>query len=273
MSHEEFLKLVRSRELESALMHFPSPTEGAERRSVLEIGAGTGLQASMLAARGYNVVAIDLPTSHYLRDRVFDVIDYDGRHIHCASGSMDIVFSSNVLEHVSDIDSFLDETARVMTDDGIAIHIIPTSSCRTWSLPAHYIWLTRRLFALGAARHPDDTSTATPKPKLPVGVAQWLVTLFPPRHGERGTAITEAIYYSKRWWQRTFLSRGFQIEGTHANHIFYTMANALTDKISIEKRILFSRYLGSSCRIYILRKADLGNPCISGISPASEATT
>lgn len=254
MSHDDFLRLIRTHELESAIRCFPPPHDGAVRRTLLEIGAGTGQQAQMLASRGYDVTAIDLPSSHYHDQRVFQVIDYDGRSIPCATGSLDIVFSSNVLEHVSEIDSFLDETARVMKDDGVAIHILPTSSCRNWSLPAHYLWAARRLMALRSLRTPVLPEQERSVPKRPSGMSQWMTTLFPPKHGERGTAFTESIYYSQSWWRNRFTAHGFNVERTEANHLFYTMANALTDNISIESRVRLSRYLGSSCRIYVLRK-------------------
>lgn len=122
MSHQQFLEVVRSHELLGALSEFPAPQEGTRRRTVLEIGAGTGQQARMLQEYGFEVIAIDLPTSHYRRDRIFDVIEYDGRTISCAADSIDVVFSSNVLEHVAEIDSFLDETIRVMAPNGLAIH-------------------------------------------------------------------------------------------------------------------------------------------------------
>lgn len=258
MSHDEFLRLVRAHELESAVRCFPPPRNGAVRRKLLEIGAGTGQQAQMLASRGYDVTAIDLPSSHYHSRRVFHVIDYDGRSIPCTSGSLDIVFSSNVLEHVREIDSFLEETAHVMKDDGVAIHILPTSSCRNWSLPAHYLWAARRLMALRPLRTPTPPVQERSVPKRPSGMSQWMATLFPPRHGERGTALTESIYYSKYWWKNRFTAHGFSIERTEPNHLFYTMTNALTDNISIGSRVRLSGYLGSSCRIYVLRKTTQG---------------
>lgn len=256
MSHEEFLQIIRARELETAVEHFPTPGDGEIRLRLLEIGAGTGQQAKILASKGYNVTAIDLPSSHYYGQRVFEVMDYDGQSIPCETGSVDIIFSSNVLEHVSEIDTFLEETLRVMKDDGVAIHILPTSSCRNWSLLAHYVWAVRRIMALRSTRSPDTSMRQSAAPKRPSGMSQWLSTLFPPRHGERGTALTESIYYSAYWWKHRFQAHGMSVEKTYKNQLFYTMANAFTDRISIENRGRLARYLGSACRIYILKKLD-----------------
>jgi SAM-dependent methyltransferase len=254
MSHDDFLKLIRAHELESAIQLFP-PAEGrAGPSTLLEIGAGTGQQARMLASRGYNVTAIDMPNSHYRNQRVFPVTDYDGLAIPCAKGSIDILFSSNVLEHVAQIDRLLDETSRVMASGGVAIHILPTSSCRVWSIPAHYVWTIRRLMNLHSTPSPSASAQNNVALKIPTDLSGWLAAAFPRKHGERGTAITESFYYSQSWWRRKFESHGFVVDSTQKNHLFYTMANALTDTISIESRIKLSRLLGSSCRIYVLRK-------------------
>lgn len=259
MSHQQFLEVVRSHELLDVLSEFPAPQDGTRRRTVLEIGAGTGQQARMLEEYGFDVTAIDLPTSHYRRERVFDVIEYDGRTIPCATDSIDVVFSSNVLEHVAEIDSFLDETIRVMASNGLAIHILPSSSCRMWSIPAHYVWLTKRLFLFFKTFMNSGNSgiSDTRSPVAPSTLREWIGTAFPVRHGERGTALTEALYYSKAWWRSRFENHHLTVDIIKDNHLFYTMANSLTDGISIEMRQRLSRLLGSSCRIYILRKSQL----------------
>lgn len=254
MSHDDFLKLVRAHELESAMQFLPPPAGSGDSSTLLEIGAGTGQQANLLASRGYAVTAIDMPSSHYRNHRVFPVTDYNGLDIPCTSGNIDIIFSSNVLEHVTQIDSLLDETWRVLRVGGVAIHILPTSVCRLWSIPAHYVWTCRRLLNLLSAPATGSDAKNKLSPRLPSGLSGWLATAFPAKHGERGTAITEFLYYSRRWWTRKFESRGFLVESVQENHLFYTMANSLTDAISIESRVKISRYLGSSCRIYILRK-------------------
>src|ERR1044071_1221452 len=67
---------------------------------VLEIGAGAGWQAKKLSERGVRVTAIDITSSFYKPDQVWPVIEYDGEHIPFPDNYFDIVFSSNVLEHI-----------------------------------------------------------------------------------------------------------------------------------------------------------------------------
>src|SRR5262249_25296470 len=70
---------------------------------ILEIGAGTGKQALELQRRGFEVTAVEIADSNYAAHRVFPIKDYDGRTIPLADASVDVVFSSNVLEHVADL--------------------------------------------------------------------------------------------------------------------------------------------------------------------------
>src|SRR5687767_443470 len=82
----DFLHAIRVRELESALAYFPPPPA-----RVLEIGAGTGGLARVLAERGYHVDALDIEGSIYEPHRVFPVTIYDGRNIPFSDHAFDVV--------------------------------------------------------------------------------------------------------------------------------------------------------------------------------------
>src|SRR5690606_12654135 len=113
-SHLRALGPIREHELQLALRYFPSPGESGRPTRVLEVGAGTGQQARLISEAGYHVTALDLPASSYANVRVYDILEYDGRNIPLEAGCVDVVFSSNVLEHVADIDGLLAETCRVL---------------------------------------------------------------------------------------------------------------------------------------------------------------
>jgi len=104
---------------------------------LLEIGAGTGWQSKALSDAGYRVDAIDLPAasdiSNHARNREWPIRDYDGAHIPYPDNSFDIVYSSNVLEHVVDLDTLTAEMRRVLRPGGIALHLLPNSKWRLLS--------------------------------------------------------------------------------------------------------------------------------------------
>jgi SAM-dependent methyltransferase len=254
--HLRFLRTVREHELDRALAYFPPARQGDVTRTVLEIGAGTGQQARSLSHKGYQVVAVDLPSSHYRNDRVVEITEYDGHNIPMPDQSIDVVFSSNVLEHVLDIDGFLDEQQRVMKEDGIAIHILPSTACRLWGIPAHYIWFIRRILALltPGLKQVNPEFSDTRIPRKPQSARDWLSTFIPMPHGERGNTLSEAYYFSRHWWRRKFRQHGFTIVRVDGNGIFYTMANALTDSLSLKLRSRLAPLLGSACHIYVLKR-------------------
>lgn len=251
-THLRVLQAIREQELRFAMKHFPAKPSSRAACKVLEIGAGTGHQAKQISDFGYEVTAIDLTSSYYRPLRVFDVTDYDGKVIPAHDSAFDVVFSSNVLEHVADIDGFLEEARRVMAKGGIAVNILPTGSCRLWSIPAHYIWLVKRIFAaLKVVKHATNEKVPA-KPHAPATLTEWLGILFPLRHGERGNTLTEIYYFSQHWWTRKFCSHGFKVVKAEPNRLFYTMANSMTDSIRLDTRSKLSRILGSACTIYVL---------------------
>jgi len=254
--HLSMLNLSRKYELDLAMRYFPKAHDGGRRMFVLEIGSGTGEQAKVISEQGYDVLAIDVPQSHYRDERVFHIIDYDGKVLPLDDGGADVVFSSNVLEHVEGIYSLLDEMHRVMQPGGTAVHVLPSSSCRLWSIPAHYGWLARRIFRLlfsyiAADADPEKKALT---PRRPDSVRGVLGTLFPLRHGERGWTVTEAYYYSRRWWINAFEGHGFEVKAIESTGLFYSMANVFGEKLSIQARREMAKWMGSSCNIFVLRR-------------------
>ncbi len=87
----DHLEAIRRYELDIALQLLPLTGK------LLEIGAGTGWQAQELEDRGYDVSAIDLPSSKYRENRIRTITDYDGKEIPFEDNVFDVVFSSNVI--------------------------------------------------------------------------------------------------------------------------------------------------------------------------------
>ena len=121
----EHLNVLRAAEIDKIVTHLRPP--GAR---LLEIGAGTGRQAQALVERGFSVEAIEILESNYSGDRLFPITNYDGRHIPFPNQSFDIVFSSNVLEHVPDLVQMHSEIRRVLRSGGYAVHVLPTHAWR-----------------------------------------------------------------------------------------------------------------------------------------------
>ena len=249
--NNNYLHAIRDWELDQALLFFPSPSNKNDRVKVLDFGAGTGRQSARLHLLGYEVLAVDLPSSAYAHERVYPILDYNGYKLPLPNDSIDLVFSSNVLEHVSDIKIILDEIKRVLTPNGIMIHILPTPSWRWWSILSHYPWIIKKILQrLQGKRYPSSKSR---RDQPPTNIFHYLYSIaWPSRHGQRGTTLTECWYYSENWWKKTFRTSGFEVIKTRPNQLFYTDSMLFGEHLPLKTRINLSKWLGSSCRIFVL---------------------
>ena len=93
-SPHEHLDTIRGAEIDRVVPHLPV---GAH---ILELGAGTGKQALELQRRGFRVTAIEMVTSNYAEHRVFPSSTMMAQLFRWQTPSVDVVYSSNVLEHV-----------------------------------------------------------------------------------------------------------------------------------------------------------------------------
>lgn len=255
----EHLNTLRCAEIDKIVRHFRPA--GAR---VLEVGAGTGQQALELRRRGFSVEAIEIPSSNYAQDRLFPIVDFDGRHIPFADHSFDIVFSSNVLEHVPDLVQMHSEIRRVLKPSGYAVHILPTHAWRFWTT----------LSAFPTAAQYAGTIGRQLRPAWPPGLSEakrlagaWyrasrhvLAPLAQRRHGERGNIISETWLFHPGWWRRNFAANGFDIIKDEPMGLFYTGNMTFNSRWSIARRARLARTLGSACHIFELRARDTAGP-------------
>lgn len=112
----------------------------APGRRILDVGAGVGLLALDLHVRGYDVVAIEPGASGFgdnaqigrslkkfagVADN-FALIDREAKLL-CpeVDGEFDLVYSSNVLEHMIDLEENLKAMSTVLAGDGVMVHTCP----------------------------------------------------------------------------------------------------------------------------------------------------
>lgn len=225
---------------------------------VLEIGAGTGFQARALAERGFQVSAIDLPGSDYAAVRIFPVTDYDGKLIPFPDGSFDAVLSSNVLEHVHDLDGLQAEIRRVLAPGGECVHAMPSASWRAWTSISGFVDLVpffiRQLTWLFTGKRP--VSFETTRRPWPIAFIRGVgARILPLAHGETGNALTELWSFSRFAWRRRFRAQKFEILEVRPMELFYTGQMVLGPLWPIAGRHRAARWLGSACILYRVRPA------------------
>jgi SAM-dependent methyltransferase len=222
---------------------------------VLEIGGGTGVQAAKIKAMGIKVESIDLNESSYRESRIFPIVEYDGKNIPFPDESFDLIFSSNVLEHVAHIESFQAEMMRVLKPGGRAVHVMPSHTWRLWSMATHYPGLARhvllrRLTSHGAAQ-PDAQAAVPTRGRM---ASLLLKAVVPTRHGERGNWVTEFLFFRPTWWRRLFERTGWIVEKVEPVPLFYTGYSLIGSSLNFGKRRMLSSTLGSASTCFVLRK-------------------
>lgn len=211
-----FVESIRRHEFDAVVSLLPACGR------LLEIGAGAGWQAKLFASRNYLVSAIDLPSSNYAENRIWPVIDYDGRQIPFDDSAFDIIFSSNVLEHIPDVYGFQKEIHRVLKRDGRVVHVLPSTSWRFWTNITEFL-------------------------------KRWNI---PEVHGEHaGNCLTELFYFSRRHWIRLFHETGWTADACLSNELFYTGHSIMDARLPLNTRRRLSRVLGGACNIFVLRKS------------------
>ncbi|MBS0173707.1 MAG: class I SAM-dependent methyltransferase [Nitrospira sp.] len=242
------LRSLRLTEIDRALkLASPWLTEHA---SILEIGAGCGHQAAELHRRGFRVTAIDVTPCKPPDPSEFSVELYDGKHIPLTDHSVDIIFSSNTLEHIAEISEFLIELRKVLAEGGIAIHIVPSATWRFWTTLAHFPYL---LFSLIRTVLPDTSKPVRTASAQNHRGVRLFRALFPHHHGEHGNLITEHFSFRRQTWEALFNKTGWTILQYDHNHLFYTGYSLLEEYMPIDLRSRIAALIGGSCHIFILK--------------------
>lgn len=99
-------------------------------KTVVDIGCGGGLFAEEFARLGAHVIGVDPSAASLATARSHAAaaglpIDYregSGEHLPLADASVDIACCVDVLEHVSDLDAVIAETARVLRPGGVYLY-------------------------------------------------------------------------------------------------------------------------------------------------------
>lgn len=241
---------VRSFELNEIIQFLTKDTV------MLEIGAGDGWQAEQLSKHCANVYAVDVEHSHNTTDLHFAVQLYDGHNLPFESHFFDVVYSSNVLEHVAEIEKLQGEMSRVLKPGGIAIHCVPSATWRIWTSLGHVIYIVKLVFKLIYLKfiRAEQLETTTTRIKNTRWLSLLKLMLISPRHGERGSALSEIILFSRRHWLTLFPASDWAVLHYQPSRIFYTGNEIFGTWISVGTRSKLSRILGSSTHIFICEK-------------------
>jgi SAM-dependent methyltransferase len=199
----------------------------------LELGAGDGYQSELLSryvghltSTDYDPAILSLPSSRRVTYQVGDAEEVDKVF---STSRFDLVFSSNLLEHVPDPAKALRGIASVLKEEGITIHVIPSSF---WKLSSLLLYLPYRIVTLleeatepggltralkrmrGASAgsqesdsHPLENNPKTARPPRSILARQ----IWPEPHGVSATHWEEFRAFAPSRWRSVFETAGLRV--------------------------------------------------------------
>jgi SAM-dependent methyltransferase len=217
---------------------------------MLELGCGNAFHSYLLAHRFRSVIASDLAErdarthtiglvqaqalARILELRNLRIIGASAEALPLADGSLDFVFSSNVLEHVPDRPRAIREIYRVLKPGGKCLTIVPAAMERVYNFPVSYVLVVQSILR-GLRNHYGRRARSeggSSEVLLPVmgeagdgSTGFWRKARrffrihfpgfpFPKPHGEYRSSTEEFLAHRPGRWLDLFRDQGFHIEET-----------------------------------------------------------
>jgi SAM-dependent methyltransferase len=259
----QYLHRLRRREIEIIFRDCPPKLF----RRGLELGAGDAFQSGLLAKYVEHLVVTDFserilenPNTPERSHRVCDAENVDEAF---AAGTFDLVFSSNMMEHVPRPERALQGIRRVLHDDGIAIHVMPTpfwELCQM--LGFHVDAVLTRLERYSAGRLPrlGNAADAAPldenNPKV-IGRSYGRLRrlLWPVPHGISEKNWQEFLVFRRERWIQQLARAGFQIIATRRGPVSSGYGFGLESA-----RTMLEKMGAASEIVYVTSKAGRSSP-------------
>ena len=239
-------RFLRCRDLEQLLSSSPSEIKG----KALEIGCGAGYLTGILEIYFQEMI----PTDVKPRGTVPGVVMADAQKLPFADQSFDFVFSSNVLEHIHDIDICLQELRRVMGPGAMMLHTMPTSAWKFLQVLAYPIHLLMILFRKFLRQKNCNDQIDHRVQKVEEGVPQMpiIAKVMPTIHGISSSHFGEFVYFRPRSWMTLFERTGFEV--LKVEPLFFHSPYKFLPFRFMKLRMILARIGLASVRGYWLKK-------------------
>lgn len=137
---KEYLHGIRKQEMDAIF----SCLGNRQFSSALEIGAGDGYQTTLLAKRCGALISTDLNFKRIKEELKVNGVIYQQCDADDLAGKFDrehfdLIFSSNLIEHLRDPAGFLGNTRNLLTPGSYGVHIVPGRLLKVSFFVLHYL--------------------------------------------------------------------------------------------------------------------------------------
>ena len=221
---QEWTHHLRINELEKVLEHIHS-----KKLKILEIGGGDGFIAKCFEEKGYDITSID-PNPRFPQS--FPVKQEDGTKMSFSDQSFDIVITFHVLQSVEQIQEFFSEISRILKNDGMMIHVVPSSFWVMITSFWHTILLPRNLIQIINKKSGTQTKQIEKNAKKSNSrVMKFLKYVFLHPVGVKKSAFHELVYFRKKSWTKLFLDNNMKIKNITNGPEIYSGHSLFKNKI------------------------------------------
>ena len=213
MHWPSYLHRIRTLEIERVFRRCPHGVFPAG----LELGAGDGYQSSLLERYVRRLTATDWDP-RLLEKRqgaTLDVLACDAERVGEKFGpaTFDLVFSSNLLEHLEHPGEALRGIYAVLRDDGVTIHIVPGPFWKVCDVglfwPAKMLTRLHRRARQETGGGEPAPPPLTNNPKTAGATRQ--CKFLPPPHGAYRGHLEELLAFRTFRWMKEFERAGFRV--------------------------------------------------------------
>ena len=219
---EKYIHTLREKEIDKVV----SFLNGKHYDTVLEIGAGDGFQSEMLRKYADKLYCTDLDDKRLTRaDKEINYAICDAEIIdeYFPKAHFDLIFSSNLFEHLPNPGNALNAIYNILKADGISIHVIPSPFSAIIRIVLWYPAILLRVLNKmreGQKLHMVSERSANNKNidhrsnnlKMQRSYkSNWRRLLFPRPHGVSENVFKEICAWKRGKWCKEIESSGFRI--------------------------------------------------------------
>jgi ubiquinone/menaquinone biosynthesis C-methylase UbiE len=249
--HPEWTHYVRDVEIEILALNLN------KNQKILEIGSGDGYIANLLKTKyGLDVVASDLEPRY---PQYIEVLKVDGQSTEFQEKQYDAIISLHVLEHIEDIDMALGEFKRLLKDDGVMYHLVPSKATMLFTSMMQPFSYIRAIYLYNNGYFLSKYLPFKNKNILRF-IKSFITTLNPINilwgagHGVYNRKDCFK-YWSVENWIKVFTKNSLDVLEVKQSNISYSMHKIFPFRF-IKFRKFIAKKRGASANLFIIRKKD-----------------